>query len=49
MPIGNKEERLEKFRKKHGSDDYQASSGIMRKILVVVVNENIKPLLKDIK
>lgn len=49
MPFGNKEERLEQFRKKHGSDDYQASSGVMRKILVVVVNENIRPILKDIK
>lgn len=45
----DKEKRLEEFRNKYGSDDYQKSSGIMRKILVTVVNENIKPLLKDIK
>lgn len=43
------EERMEKFYKKFGSDDYQNSSGVMRKILVKVVNENLKPLLKDIK
>lgn len=43
------EERMEKFYKKFGSDDYQNSSGIMRRILVKVVNENLKPLLKDIK
>lgn len=48
LPIRNKEDRLEMLRKKHGSDDYQESSGIMRKILVVVVNENIRSLLKDI-
>lgn len=40
---------MEKFYKKFGSDDYQDSSGIMRKILVKLVNENLKPLLKDIK
>lgn len=43
------EKRMEKFYKKFGSDDYQDSSGIMRKILVIVVNENLKPLLKGIK
>lgn len=49
LPLGNKEERLEKFRNKYGSDDYKAASGIMRKIMVTVVNENIRPLLKKIK
>ena len=43
------EKRMEKFYKKFGSDDYQDSSGIMRKILVKVVNENLKPLLKEIE
>lgn len=43
------EKRMEKFYKKFGSDDYQDSSGIMRKILVKVVNENLKPILKEIK
>lgn len=43
------EEKMEKFYKRFGSDDYQDASGIMRKILVRVVNENLKPLLKDIK
>lgn len=45
----NKEKKLKEFQEKYGSDDYKDSSGIMRKILVTVVNENIKPLLKDIK
>jgi pimeloyl-ACP methyl ester carboxylesterase len=43
------EKKMERFYKKFGSDDYQDSSGIMRKILVTVVNENLKPLLKEIK
>lgn len=43
------QEKMEKFYKKFGSDDYQNASGIMRKILVRVVNEDLKPLLKDIK
>jgi pimeloyl-ACP methyl ester carboxylesterase len=43
------DKRMEKFYKRFGSDDYQDSSGVMRKILVRVVNENLKDLLKDIK
>ena len=43
------EVRMEKFYKKFGSDDYQESSGIMRRILVKVVNEDLKPILKSIK
>ena len=43
------DKRLKKFYKKFGSDDYRDSSGVMRKILVRVVNENLQPLLKDIK
>lgn len=49
IPFGNKEKRLEKFRQKYGSDDYKQSSGIMRNIMVTVVNENIQPLLKEIE
>lgn len=43
------EDRVKKFYEKFGSDDYQDSQGIMRKILVRVVNENLRPLLKEIK
>lgn len=43
------EEKMEKFYKKFGSDDYQDSQGIMRKILVKVVNEDLTPMLKDVK
>lgn len=43
------EKKLEKFYKKFGSTDYQESSGVMRKILVTVVNENLLALLENIK
>ena len=43
------EEKMEKFYKRFGSTDYKESSGVMRKILVTVVNENLKPLLKEIQ
>lgn len=43
------EKRMEGFYKRFGSDDYRDSSGIMRNILVKVVNEDLRPLLKDIK
>lgn len=46
--IGN-EKKIEKFYKKFGSTDYKNASGIMRKIFVKVVNENLKPILKDVK
>ncbi len=44
-----KEKRLEKFYKRFGSTDYKASNGIMRQIMVKVVNDNLRPLLSDIK
>ncbi|CCQ95222.1 Alpha/beta hydrolase fold protein [[Clostridium] ultunense Esp] len=43
------DEKMEKFYKKFGSTDYKEADGIMRKILVRVVNENLKPILKDIQ
>lgn len=43
------EEKLEKFYRKFGSTDYREASGVMRKILVTVVNENLHPLLSKIK
>lgn len=46
--LGN-EKRMEKFYRKFGSTDYKNASGIMRRILVKVVNENLKPIMKDIK
>lgn len=38
----------EKYENKVGSDDYKNSSGIMRKTFVKVVNDDVKPILKDI-
>ncbi|HEY8361999.1 MAG TPA: alpha/beta hydrolase [Tissierellaceae bacterium] len=43
------DEKLEKLYKKFGSTDYKEASGVMRKILVTVVNENLFPLLNKIK
>lgn len=45
----DKEVRLEKFYKKYGSTDYKASDGIMRNIMVKVVNDDLRPLLSGIK
>ncbi len=45
----DKEKRLEKFYKKFGSTDYKATDGIMRNIMVKVVNDNLESLLKEIK
>lgn len=43
------EEKMEKFYRKFGSTDYRDSSGVMRSILVKVVNENLESLLQEIK
>lgn len=43
------EKKMDKFYKKFGSTDYKDSSGVMRKILVTVVNENLLPLLREIQ
>ena len=40
---------LEKLRKKFGSADYASASEVMRKTLVMVVNEDLRPLLKNVK
>lgn len=40
---------LENFRKKMGSADYAAASLLMRQVLVKVVNEDLEPLLPNIK
>lgn len=45
----DKQRRMENFYKKFGSTDYKNADGIMRKILVKVVNENLRQNLKDIK
>ncbi len=40
---------LENLRKKHGSADYNAASPIMRQTLVKVVNEDLTPLMPNVK
>lgn len=43
------DKKMEKFYKKFGSTDYKDAGGVMREILVKVVNENLEGLLSDIK
>ncbi len=40
---------VENMRKKRGSADYNSATPVMRQTLVKVVNEDLTPLLKDIK
>lgn len=42
-------EALEKLRVKYGSADYAAASPLMRQVLVKVVNEDLEPLIPNIK
>ena len=48
-PKNKRQEVLERFYRKHGSADYRDADGIMRKIMVKVVNDNLRHHLKDIK
>ena len=40
---------MELWRKNNPSSDYNAAQGVMRQIFVKVVNEDLKPLLPQIK
>jgi len=40
---------LESLKKKFGSEDYRNASGVMRETLVKVVNEDLEPLLSNIR
>lgn len=43
-----KDESLEELREKYGSADYRAASGVMRDVLVTVVNESYEQQLRSI-
>ncbi len=45
----DKSQALEKFYKRHGSEDYRQSDGVMRQTMVKVINDNLRHLLKEIK
>jgi len=45
----NNKENLEKFYKKFGSTDYSQAEGVMRQTMVKVVNDDLEPLLEEIK
>lgn len=41
-------DRLEAARQRRGSDDYRNATGVMRDVLVAVVNESYEPMLKGV-
>ncbi len=43
------DDRLERVRQRYGSSDYRAATGIMRDVLVTVVNESYEPQLREIR
>jgi pimeloyl-ACP methyl ester carboxylesterase len=43
------EERLERARRRYGSADYRAATGVMRDVLVMVVNETYEEILPTIE
>ena len=43
------DERMERARRRHGSPDYRAARGVMRDVLVKVVNESYDALLGEIR
>ena len=49
LSINGLEQYREKFMKNAGSEDYKNTSGVMRQSFVKIVNEDLRPLLKDIK
>lgn len=49
LSIKGLESLKEKYMKKAGSDDYKNTSGIKRQSFIKIVNEDLRPILKDIK
>ena len=49
LSINGLEHLRDRFMKNAGSEDYRNTSGVMRSTFVKVVNEDLLPLLKDIK
>lgn len=47
LKTGN--QALEKYQDRHGSTDYKNAKGTMRATFVKVVNDDVTPLLKDVK
>ena len=43
------DDRMEEIRRSRGSADYRAASGVMRDILVKVVNEGYEPQLRELR
>jgi pimeloyl-ACP methyl ester carboxylesterase len=43
------DERMEAWRRRRGSDDYRAATGVMRDVLVIAVNEHYQTLLPQLR
>ena len=49
MNMGLFKNKLKKLQESAGSEDYKNTSGIMRQTFVKVVNDDVMPILKDVK
>ena len=49
LKVTGQTKKLEELQKNAGSEDYRNASGIMRPTFVKVVNDDVSPILKDVK
>ncbi len=49
LKITGQNEKLEEMQKNAGSEDYRNAQGIMKPTFVKVVNDDVSPILKDVK
>lgn len=49
LKVTGQNEKLEELQKNSGSEDYRNAQGVMRPTFVKVVNDDVSPILKDVK
>ncbi len=49
LKVTGQKEKLEEMQKNAGSEDYRNAQGIMKPTFVKVVNDDVSPILKDVK
>lgn len=49
LKVTHQDAKLEELQNKSGSEDYRNATGVMRGTFVKVVNDDVTPLLKDVK
>ena len=49
LKVTGNQKKLDELQKNSGSADYRAAEGVMRPTFVKVVNDDVSPLLKDVK